>query len=294
MTVVSIADVQPRRGPTSGGDLVTVRATGVGSAVRAFFGATRAQVESVREAGYSVVVLKTPAHAPARVDVTLENLDAAGAPVAGERSTLADAYRFDRARLAREANLTRLVRALLRELKRQILDHVTLTVALDYGEDLFPHETALAKLPALVLSGPRLRENRALSSNVLREEVVVGLGGPELRRRRPALTVDVELGLTGASDRATELLNLEAAVAAFFRATPWLVLDRDPDDLAAGTVRFELDAVGDLRTDLEGKDDVRAFSWGLAVRGFDLDDGLPLDLTRAVSGLGPSVTVGPL
>jgi len=295
VTVPLLLEVAPRAGPASGGDLVSLRATGLADVIAVYFGATAVAVETRREeAGGSILRLKTPAHTAALVDVSIQNLDAAGVVVPGEFATLPGAYRFQRARLVRESNLTRLLRALLRELKRQLLENVSLTVALDYGDDPLDNRTALAKLPALVVSGPRLRENRAYSSNVLREELVVGMSGPELRRRRPAYTVDVELGLTGASDRATELLNVEAAVATFFRSTPWLVLDRDPENLAAGNVRFELDPVGDLRTDLEGKDDVRAFNWGLVIRAFDLDDGLPLDLTRVVSGTGASLAVGPL
>ena len=33
-----------------------------------------------------------------------------------------------------------------------------------------------------------------------------------------------------------------------------------------------------------GRDGVRAFTCGLVVRGFDIDEGLPLDLGKAVAG----------
>ncbi|MEL6220994.1 MAG: transcription factor, partial [Pseudomonadota bacterium] len=47
-------------------------------------------------------------------------------------------------------------------------------------------------------------------------------------------------------------------------------------------VRWELDPQGDFRTQLDGPGGVRAFSCTFVVRGFDLDEGLPLDLSRAV------------
>jgi hypothetical protein len=67
---------------------------------------------------------------------------------------------------------------------------------------------------------------------------------------------------------------------------------RDPDDLGKGKVRWELDPHGELQVNLEGKDDVRAFTWGLVIRGFDIDEGLPLDLNRAVGDQGTNVTIG--
>ena len=60
-------------------------------------------------------------------------------------------------------------------------------------------------------------------------------------------------------------------------------LQRDPADASRGSVRWELDADGEFRTQLAGKDDVRAFTCGFVVRGFDVDEGLPLDLGKRVT-----------
>jgi hypothetical protein len=54
-------------------------------------------------------------------------------------------------------------------------------------------------------------------------------------------------------------------------------------DASRGTVRWELDADGEFRTQLAGKEDVRAFTCGFVVRGFDVDEGLPLDLGKRVT-----------
>jgi hypothetical protein len=73
------------------------------------------------------------------------------------------------------------------------------------------------------------------------------------------------------------------AVATFLNRNRWLELPRDPADDSKGSVRWELDVDGDFRAQLASRDDVRVFTCGLVVRGFDVDEGLPLDLTRLVN-----------
>ena len=111
----------------------------------------------------------------------------------------------------------------------------------------------------------------------------MGPQGLEIRRRKPALTMDVEFSITGASASAVELLNLLVAVSAFLNRNRWLELPRNEADPAKAVDQWELDPVGEVRTNLDSKDDVKAFSWGLVVRGFDVDQGLPLDLGRPVT-----------
>ena len=43
-----------------------------------------------------------------------------------------------------------------------------------------------------------------------------------------------------------------------------------------------MDPEGDFRTRLDGPGDVRVFTCGFVVRGFDVDEGLPLDIGRQV------------
>ena len=295
MAIPTLLPPEPASGPTSGGDLVTLRGSGFASKVAVRFGSADAAVESVRQEGpQSIAVIRTPAHAEASVDIALQNLDAAGVLVPGELAVLSAAYRYLRARIVREADLTRLIRTLLRELKRQVIENVSLSVAVDFDDTPLDglDVVAISKLPSLVLSGPRLRENRTLSTNELLEEAVVGPSGPELRRRRPPLTIDLEFGITGASDRAVELLNLIGATSTFLNTNRWLAMLRDPDAPDKGSVRWEMDPLGELHVNLEGKDDVRAFTWGLVIHGFDIDEGQLLDLGKAVSDAGAEVNVG--
>jgi hypothetical protein len=296
MAKPTLTSITPASGPSSGGDLVVLRGA-FGARVAVRFGDAAATVISVRDdGGVSIAQVRTPAHSEALVDVTIANLDNAGAPIVGESATLTAAYRFERPRIVREADLTRLIRTLLRELKRQVIENVSLCVALDFGEAALDgvDVTAIAKLPSLVLSGPRIKENRFYSTNTLEEEIVAGASGLEIRRRRPPFTVDLEFAITGASDRAVELLNMTTALASFLDRNRWLSMDRDPSNPATGSVRWEMDALGELQTNLEGKDDVRAFTWGLVIRGFDIDEGLPVDIGKSVADAGAEVGVAPI
>jgi hypothetical protein len=286
MAVPTLSSVSPATGPTAGGDVVRLTGTGFAAEVAVLFGDAPAEVLSVRdEADVWLADVRTPAHADAVVDVTLRNLGAAGDPVPGEEAVLAGAYRFLRPRIVAESDLTRFVRKLLRELKRQVIENVSITVSIDYDDTTVDgmNVVAISKLPSLVLSGPRVAENRFFSTNEPHEDVVPGPAGPELMRRRPPYTVDLSFTLTAASDRTVELLNLMAATATFLNRNRWVELPRDLDDPDAGVVRWEMDPEGEFQTRLDGPDDVRVFTCGFVVRGFDIDEGLPLDVGKAVA-----------
>ncbi len=280
-----LTSVSPASGPSGGNDIVRITGTGFGVQVTILFGEASAEVVSLRgDVGLSVVDVRTPSHAPSTVDVTIRNLDEDGNPVPGEEATLSGAYRFLRPRIVQEADLTRLVRTLLRMLKKQVLENTSITVSLDYDDTVADglDIIAMSELPSLVLSGPRLSENRFFSSNELREEVIVGTAGPEIVRHRPPFTTDLVFTITAASDRTTELLNLMAAVATFLNRNRWIDMPRDPSDSSSEGVRWEMDPEGDFRTRLDGPGDVRVFACGFVVRGFDVDEGLPLDIGRQV------------
>ncbi len=295
MSAPTITQIDPPSGPSSGGELVTIRGVGFAPRLMVRFGDAAARVVAVRVVdGVSIAEVQTPEHAEGSVDVTVANLGRDGTVHPSQQARLAGGYRFLRPRIVREADVTRLVRALLRDLKRQVIENVSLSVALDFGDESSSLRDALpvATLPALVLSGPHLRENRFYSSNELRQDVVAGDDGPELRIVRPPYTVDLEFALTGASDRAVELINLIAALATFFNRNHWLSLRRDEHDSSRGIARWELDALGELQTNLEGKDDVRSFTWGLVVRGFDLDEGLAFDVSKVADAVNARVVGG--
>jgi len=286
MAIPVLTSVSPTTGPTSGGDIVRLSGEGFAPRVAVLFNGASATVLSVREEGGAWLAdVRTPAQPDGIVAVLLRNLDEDGVPVPGEEATLADAYRFLRPRIVIESDLTRLVRTLLSELKRQVLANVSMTVSVDYDDTTIDglNIVALSKLPSIVLSGPRMQENRFFSTNEPHEDMIPGVGGHELQRRRPPLTVDLAFTLTAASDRTVELLNLMAAVATFLNRNRWIALLRDPENNSSELVRWEMDPEGEVQTRLDGPDDIRAFTWGFVVRGFDIDEGLPADLGKAVA-----------
>jgi len=283
MTIPTLTNLAPTSGPSSGGDLVRLSGSEFAEHVSVHFGEVPGRVLSVLTDSGAVNV-RTPAHLPSTVDVILRNLDSAGVPVPGETATLPQAYRFLRPRLVKEADLTRVVRTLLRMFKKQLLENTSISVSVDYDDTVVDglNIVAMSKLPSLVLSGPRLAENRFFSSNTLREEIVSSATGPEIVRHKPPFTTDLAFTITVASDRTVELLNLMAAVASFLNRNRWLEIPRESEIAESETVRYEMDPTSDFRTTLDGPDDVRAFTCGLIVRGFDVDEGLPLDIGRAV------------
>ena len=287
MTVPLITHITPSTVPTGGGLLLEIAGDGfrLPTAVPAA-GATMPPPPSVRVAiagtpSRDVRVLSSeslvcvlPSGGPGPVDVVVENLDADGTPVAGERAVAHRVLTYVRPGLTSEADLTRLVRAALQELKRQVLANVVLTVQTDFdvdtGDEL--HLSHVAELPALVLIGPELSENRFFSLNELPES---SIGEDQFVQRRTPYTVDLGFTLVGVSDHTSELLNLMAATQLFFHRNPFLELDRDAVDAGAGRVRYEMDFTpdGDLKvTSQPNESNVRSFSGRFVVRGFDLEE----------------------
>lgn len=263
---MQIIHIHPTQGSARGGELVRLVGVGFPRDVRVAFGPAPAQVLAVAPDGRTLEV-RTPEHPAALVDVIVT------APSAGESCVKARAFAYLRPQLTYESDLTRLVRSLLQLIKRQILRNTGLTVSIDYRGLAADggHAVELAKLPALVLTGPRLRENRLYSDPQLR--AVNAAGEDEATLYRPAYTVDLLFSLTGASQSTVELLNLLAAVTSFLHLNRWIELPRTPD--SADIVRWEMDPDGEVHTQLDGPDDIRAFSCAFVIRGFDIDPGAP-------------------
>ncbi len=181
-----------------------------------------------------------------------------------------------------ESDLTRLTRILLRKLKEHLLENTSIAVSVDYDDTVADglDIVAMSELPTLVLSGPRLAENRFYSTNLSHEEPQEGTD--EVSRYSPPYTVDLIFTITAASDRTVELINLMAAMATFLNRNRWIEMSRDTSDPDSESVRWEMDPEGDVRTRLDGQDDVRAFTWGLVIRGFDVDEGMVFEITKPV------------
>jgi hypothetical protein len=307
MAIPTITSIQPMRGPASGQTLLTIAGTGMrlpppppasgptmgalpqAAAIRiSGLPATRVLVRE--DAGGTIATCLTPPGAPGPADILLQNLDGAGQPISGEAVLLPGAFTYERAALATESSLTRLVRTLLRALKAQVIENVNLTVHTDFDsspEDGL-HLAAVARLPALVLAGPELRQNRAYSMN---QQPVRALRDAEgFAVYRVPYTVDVGFTLIGITDRTAELLNLMSLCTLFLHKNKHLAVPRDPNAPDAGHVAYEMDFApgGQFQVRSQpSESNVRHFAGELVIRGFDIDEpqGIPIEHGRASSAI---------
>jgi hypothetical protein len=295
----SIESVSPAAVGAAGGELVRIVGAGIGASVAVVFGARAADVVSVIPDGARVFVdVRAPASEAGDVALVLQNLDAGGAPIPGETASVP--FRFVRALLGVESDLTRLVRTLLRALKSQVIANAATPVSLDYREQV-SSVIPVAKVPSLTVLGPDIRENRVYATNETAERATLGPAGPEVEILRPPVAVDLRFVLEVVTNTTADHLNLFTALVNFFHRNPYITIERDGRDPSAGTVKFPLFADGEARTarveDARGrKDDRHAFEWGLVVRGFPIDDHIATGRAQPASGveigLGPSTPAG--
>jgi hypothetical protein len=272
----SIESVFPAAVGAAGGELVRLTAADITPRVEVRFGDVEAEVLAVRAEGTRRLVdVRAPAGNAGDLVISLQNLDTAGARIPGEKTAIA--FRLLRAAVSAESDLTRLVRTLLRALKAQVIANAGTPVSLDYREQISPF-IPVAKVPSITVLGPDIRENRLYSTNESGERVVSGPAGLEIEHLRPPMTVDLRFVLEVVTNTTAEHLNLFAALVQFVHRNPYLVIERDPREPAAGAVRFPLFAEGEARTpdradDSRGrKDDRHVFEWALVIRGFPIDD----------------------
>jgi hypothetical protein len=306
MAIPTITSIQPAHGPSSGQTLLTITGTGMRlppqppagrpttgrlpQTVEIRIGAMPATRVLVREdvtiPDGTIATCLTPASAPGPADIVIQNLDGAGQPIAGEAVVLPGAFTYERTALSTESSLTRLVRTLLRTLKAQVIENVNLTVHTDF--DAAPenglHLAAVARLPALVLAGPELRQSRTYSIN---QQPVRALRDGLALHRVP-YTVDVGFTLIGITDRTAELLNLMSLCTLFLHKNKHLVMARDPQDPDAGHVAYEMDfaAGGQFQVRSQpNESNVRHFVGELVIRGFDIDEphGIAIEHVHASS-----------
>lgn len=287
MPIPHIDAIAPDRGPTTGQTFVTLVGTGLrlpppAASIAIRFGQVLATDVRVRTDGAgAIATCLTPPGEPGSADVRLENLDDAGVPIDGEAVLLPGAFLYERAGLEAESDLTRLVRTLVRALKAQVLPEVSLTVHTDYlGAEGDPPlaAAALAKLPALVLIGPELHENRFYS---VHQRPAVTAPNGSFRQYRAPYTVDVGFTLVGVTDKTRELIELMHRCTLFLHKNKHLVMPRRAAAPELGHVAYELDFApgGQLQARPRPSDDnLRHFVGELVIRGFDIDEpeGIPV------------------
>jgi hypothetical protein len=159
------------------------------------------------------------------VVVRIENLDAAGLPIAGEMAEASGLFAYQMALLTDPSALLRVTRAFVELLQQQTIPNVSVgNTHTEYDEstgDTY-NLTEVQKTPAIVVVGPEIEEVPQPEDPVY----VEGFG--YMVQQRPPTVVDISFDLTATSDKKIELINLQAMIIEFFRRNRAVVIDRYP------------------------------------------------------------------
>lgn len=292
MAIPTVSIVSPTAGPVSGLQLVVIGGTGFAlppappatgpvptppPSVSVVIGgrqATRVDVLSSTELHVITPALPAGVH-----DVVVQNNDAFGIPVSGETVTAVGAYTARRPDFRSKCwSVERVMRQLVLLLREQVLDNTVVTTHTDYDGSPTDGENVVevAVLPAVVVGGPTLTENRFYADTASRTE-----GGPGgvVRQLPIAWTGDAVFTIAAISDSTVELLGITQALVAVAERFPLLELLRDPDDQTKGYIRYELEMpldAGPRVVSTPSNSNVRMSVCSVVVRGIEL--ALPDDL----------------
>ncbi len=282
MAVPTITSITPDLGHTGGGALVEI----IGTNFRVPTPQTAVAGEPVPVAPPSIEVefdgvavtsiqfisatrifVVTPEIDEANVDVVLRNIDDLGAPIGGEEVTVTDGFSFRRPQLHIASDLVTVIRNLILTMRRQIHPSVSLTVHTDFDDtsaDLL-NIAKLASIPALVIQGPKLEENRFYSLNQLEQEVS-GTDPEEFFIKREPYTVDIVFEYLGVSNLKVEHLNFSNAVIAFFHKNKFVT-----HPSTGKQIELDFESGAQPRAVPRSNDDnLRTFRGSFLIRGFDL------------------------
>lgn len=202
------------------------------------------------------------------VEVVLRNV------TGPEETAYPDAFTYKRADLTRGDGVLRfVVRTLIKELRRQVLDNVAISQAVDYdastGDQLDIVE--LAGIPGIALFGPNIVEDKFYRNSVKRQ--ARNLTSLEYTKYNVPMvgTIRFDVTLTGSS--SGELLNLAQEFILFFRNNRQLEVLSDSSDPDSEYVRFEMFLI-DLpsRSGQANEHDVREMSASFEIRGVPIDE----------------------
>jgi hypothetical protein len=281
MPAPTVTSVTPSSGLTGGGSLVTIAGTNfeidVATPVVVTFGTLPAtDVRVLTATSLTCLPPRGPiadASSTLVVSVSVQNT---GGPNVGT-GTLVTAYTYRRPDLTVETHLAAAVRALLQLLKQQVIANVALTTHTDYDEatsDLL-NRVALAKLPVVVLIGPRLREHRIVNYNdPVRIFTPAGSTPTLVEAFDQVRAVTLEFEVLLMSEHKIELLNLIHHATAFTQRNEYVDVPIDPLNPAAGTVRYPLLVEEEFAaSDPLSRSNVREARGSLALEGVLMSNG---------------------
>ncbi|NIO75609.1 MAG: hypothetical protein GTN69_06945, partial [Armatimonadetes bacterium] len=289
MTVPQLTTITPSEGLTSGRDLIVIRGVHyreadpeneiVNTVSVTFNGEPAEYVLALAHYVLHVVTpryLGDPSDLPKAVDVVVTNLDDDGEPIPGETVTAVDGYTYKRPRIFRDSasrsspvSMVDAVNlALIKTLKREVIKEVSLATDFDFSDDPTSGLTAVATLPAILISGPTISLARQYLSRTL---VEVDRSDPEgtVAVRRPTLPLSFAWGIVVIANRKHLVSNVVNALIRFMDRRPYL---RVPTTAArTGYVEREI-SYGNFTASDRPPDNVYTSEVTLSVAPIDLDD----------------------
>lgn len=275
---ISITSVSPNAGSTGGRYLVTITGDGfrlptppaalgptvpAPPSVQVSFGGTsaiRVDVLSSRR----LVVLAPPMPAGVHA-VTVTNVSDSG--VVLESASAAASFTAALPDYTAPSVLSDVVRNVIRAFRREVLENTVMSVHVDYDDDTSDglNTRAVAKLPVVVLTGPRLVTDRAYATNQLIDRSDA-YDATLTHRSAEGVTVSLEFRVLVAADSTAVLLALMNSVALFFARNIRLTV---------GATSYELHRpfADAFAPDIKGNDDaILQASTAFVVRGVNLQD----------------------
>lgn len=207
------------------------------------------------------------------VSITVRNIDGTGVLIPTEEIILADAYTYTRAGLtaADVGTVAYIDQEFMLRWIRDTIDNVSKGSHTEWdpstADDL--NIIAIAEMPAIVLVGPDLPENSFYSVRELQE---LDLGDGTVALVAPPRTVDFTYDVILIADNEAQMMALVQLVTDFVKQTSKFTIDRCPDDLALGTITYELEQVSALtRQSRPNNSNVRSYTTTVVLRGIDID-----------------------
>ncbi len=281
----TISSISPNKGATGGQGLVEIHGTGFRlpptpaltngetpappPSVRVFFGQEEAR--RVRIISEERLIVVTPAHNKGVVTLEVRNVGDYGETL-GQVATMASAFTFIMPDLTKDTAIVHIIRRLHSELARQVLPEVFTTQSVDWSDtpDSALRKVTSAKVPSVILAGPRLRENLNYRTNLLSQKQV----GTETYEFRPPRVVDLIFTLGAIAESMVNMLGLCQALTNFMTRNLWLEVPREQTDPTRASVRYEIgfEPDGDMTVSTDpSKSDLKSCAGTISIKGVFLE-----------------------
>jgi hypothetical protein len=268
--------------------------------VRVLFGTASAEAVLVFSAERLVAVAPAynglPETIPASVSVSAMNLDDDGVPIPGETASKAAAFSYRREDLtAGGTSLEWLVRQVIRAFRMNVTSNVECGGSSpDFSDDPLSGAVAVSDLPALVLVGPSVADDKARRHRSA-EPILTEEHGGTVTVDQPPLCKSVSFGIIAIGRSKTEVLALQAEVMRYVERRSEVVLLDVPGGSAVNPVRWSLgewraadrpaDAVFSSESELRLDGVLLGLDYGLVGSGTPTDDLLTYQTEDSISAV---------